>query len=170
MISTGPKFREGDIIWAKVRGHAWWPAYLGNVCRKLKSSSELKYIVLFIGDPTRSHLAERYIRNFKEAFFQLAFIPKTKKMLRESIMKACKMYSKMDPDFEEYVRSSFKGGNDPVGFELDSNFEGRGGYKKKGRGSRGRGRGRGRGGGLSLQRNQSKDSLKFSQSGCAYSQ
>ena len=69
MIDCGPKFREGDIIWAKVRGHAWWPAYLGNVCKKLKSSSELKYIVLFIGDPTRSHLAERYIRNFKEAFF-----------------------------------------------------------------------------------------------------
>lgn len=79
------------------------------------------------------------------------------------------MYSKMDPDFEQYVQTSFQGGNDPVGFELDSNLESKGGYKKKGRGSRGRGRGRGRGGGLSLQRNQSKDSLKFSQSGCAYS-
>ena len=69
MIDCGPRFREGDIVWAKVRGHAWWPAYLGNVCKKLKCNSELKYIVLFIGDPTRSHLAERYIRNFKEAFF-----------------------------------------------------------------------------------------------------
>lgn len=21
-----PKFREGEIVWAKVRGYSWWPA------------------------------------------------------------------------------------------------------------------------------------------------
>lgn len=43
----------------------------------------------------------------------------------------------------------------------------RGGKRRRGRG--GRGRGRGRGSSLSLQRNMSKDSLKYSQSGCSYS-
>ena len=148
-----------------MRGHAWWPAYLGNVFRSTKQASEVKYIVLFIGDPTRSHLAERYIRKFKDAFFQLAFIPKTKKMLKESITKACKMYCKLDPTFKSHVMNHFSEENDPENESSNYSVRGyRGGMRR--RAGRGRGRGRSKSRSLSLQR--SLTSL-YSQSGCSYS-
>lgn len=27
-----PAYEVGDFVWAKVRGHAWWPAKVGKVC------------------------------------------------------------------------------------------------------------------------------------------
>lgn len=84
------------------------------------------------------------------------------------------MYSKIDPNFQNFIQSSFVEGNDPakspgVADTESSNYSigYRGGKRRRGRG--GRGRGRGRGSSLSLQRNMSKDSLKYSQSGCSYS-
>jgi len=66
------------LVWAKVRGHAWWPAVVGEINRHYPREREMKYIVHFLGDQTRAFLAEKFIRNFRSTFFQLAFIRKTK--------------------------------------------------------------------------------------------
>ena len=85
------------------------------------------------------------------------------------------MYAKIDPTFQNFVLSSFVDDrNDPAknpGIDTESSNYSAGRYRgdKRRRGRGGRGRGRGRGGNLSLQRNISKDSLKYSQSGCSYS-
>ena len=80
------------------------------------------------------------------------------------------MYTKIDPAFESFVKTCFNDGNDPAKSPGilntdDSYYSSRGGYRggkrRRGRG-RGRGRPRGRDGSLSLQRNQSKDSIKYS--------
>ena len=71
------KFKEKELIWAKVRGHPWWPAIVGEINFNLPRDKEMKYIVYFVGDRTKSLLTEKFIRNFRSTFFQLAFIRKT---------------------------------------------------------------------------------------------
>lgn len=82
METEKQKFKERDLVWAKVRGHAWWPAIVGEINQFQASDREMKYIVHFIGDQTRSFLARKFIRNFRSTFFQLAFISKTKNLRR----------------------------------------------------------------------------------------
>ena len=54
---------------------------------------DVKYLVHFVGDSSRSLLAEKFIRNFRSTFFQLAYISKTKNLrkLRQAINQACKL-------------------------------------------------------------------------------
>ena len=65
---SGPKFHERELVWAKVRGHAWWPAIVGEINFQNVRERDLKYIVHFLGDKTRSFLSEKYIRNFSTTF------------------------------------------------------------------------------------------------------
>ena len=51
---------------------------VGEINKHYPRDKEMKYIVHFIGDQTRAFLAEKFIRNFRSTFFQLAFIKKTK--------------------------------------------------------------------------------------------
>ena len=44
------KFQEKELVWGKVRGHAWWPAIVGEINRHHPRDREMKYIVHFIGD------------------------------------------------------------------------------------------------------------------------
>lgn len=67
-----PKHAPNDIIWAKVRGHAWWPAKVGEICTGVtlnhfggKPSNDIKYLIFFIGDHTRSQLNEKNTRKFE---------------------------------------------------------------------------------------------------------
>ena len=100
------KFREKELVWAKVKGHPWWPAIVGTINYKIPRGREMKYIVYFIGDSTKSLLTEKFIRNFRNTFFQLAFIPKTNSQgqLRDAIKQACKLQEKLDPSFKQHVQ------------------------------------------------------------------
>jgi len=44
------KFKEKELVWAKVRGHAWWPGIIGGIKHNYPRDRERKYIVHFIGD------------------------------------------------------------------------------------------------------------------------
>jgi hypothetical protein len=95
-VEKVPQFAPGDIVWAKVRGHAWWPAKVGEICGPNtaksyggKPSNEIKYLIFFIEDRTRSQLNEKCIRPFEGSFFEFSFIAKSKKTLGNSIRKAC---------------------------------------------------------------------------------
>ena len=69
-------------------------------------------------------------------------------MLKESITKACKMYSKIDPTFKDHVMAHFSEENDPENESSNYSIRGyRGGMKRRGRG---RGRGRSKSRSLSL--------------------
>lgn len=102
------KYKEKELVWAKVKGHPWWPAVVGQINYNVPKDRELKYIVYFIGDETKSLLTDKFIRNFKSTFFQLAFIPKTNdyKQLRNSIKQACKLQEKLDPSFKTHVQAT----------------------------------------------------------------
>ena len=72
------KFKCNEIVWAKVKGHSWWPALVGNVTSEKPRRKERKYLVHFIGDDTRSLLTASCLTDFKPNFFQLAFVLRTK--------------------------------------------------------------------------------------------
>lgn len=62
-----------------------------------KPSNDVKYLIFFVGDKTRSQLNQRNTRKFESAFLELAFIAKAKKSLANSIHKACYLYEKVSP-------------------------------------------------------------------------
>lgn len=43
----GPKegFKEGQIVWAKIKGYPWWPAVIGSI-----SPDDPEICVNFLGD------------------------------------------------------------------------------------------------------------------------
>ena len=100
--SIHPQFKYRDIVWAKVRGHPWWPAMVGGLHKgSSRKSTEIKYVVYFIGDRTRSYLAERHLRDFKRAFVEHAFTPRMKAPNRKAITQACILLSSKEKDLQK---------------------------------------------------------------------
>jgi hypothetical protein len=53
-------YEMNEVIWAKIRGYPWWPAYVPHVVAQvsgvIKSSNQpslVEYIVNFYGDTTQ---------------------------------------------------------------------------------------------------------------------
>lgn len=84
-----PSFHELDIVWAKVRGHAWWPAIVGKMVVTRKDF-DAKHEVHFLGDATRAQLAPHFLRHFEEGFLDCAFVKHAGKGLKAAVMQACK--------------------------------------------------------------------------------
>jgi hypothetical protein len=90
-------------VWAKVRGHAWWPARIGTVRMELQPRNKRPdhtYECHFLEDESHSKLCAKNVRAFYENFHKLAFTTKTKKRATKAISKALKIYMRqvMDQD------------------------------------------------------------------------
>jgi hypothetical protein len=89
-------FHVGDIIWAKIRGYAWWPAKVKFIINQISRievvKPETKFSVRFIGDDSHAVLPEQKIKPFLKEFSKLS---NTKmKRLQVSIQMAKDMLSK----------------------------------------------------------------------------
>jgi hypothetical protein len=85
-------------VWAKVRGHAWWPAQIGKRFLPKSPANEPRYEVYFIGDQTRAHMTANFLRNFEDGFVDLAFTKQTNKGLKKAISIACRRVAKNYPE------------------------------------------------------------------------
>ena len=99
---TVPIHQKDQIIWAKIRGYAWWPAKIKEICEGItaghgggKNRIEIKYQITFFGDKSKAEVPQRDTRQFENAFLELCFRPK--KTLCTSIKKACYLYDKKYP-------------------------------------------------------------------------
>ena len=58
-------FRKGDIVWAKVRGHPWWPATFLEFYQA-RPSEEQTVVVNFIGDKSHAYLGISKVVGYQE--------------------------------------------------------------------------------------------------------
>ena len=71
-------FQKGEVVWAKVRGYAWWPGVIKKITlnslssdnkeRENKKKRELRFVIKFIGDDTHSVLPKDKLGKFQEKF------------------------------------------------------------------------------------------------------
>eukprot|EP00347_Sterkiella_histriomuscorum_P005449 403356575 len=73
------KYKVDDLVWAKIKGYAWWPATIGEIT--LEEDRETKYTVYFINDQTHSLLTDKYLCNFDQGFFANAHNVKRKNLI-----------------------------------------------------------------------------------------
>ena len=112
-LDENPKFNKNELVWAKVRGHAWWPGRVGNVQMELlprMKRPEYTYEVHFLEDESHSKLVAKNVMTFYENFHKLAFTTKTKKRATKAICKAIKCHLKQKGyfDIEADVRQKFE--------------------------------------------------------------
>lgn len=74
-------YQVDDIVWSKVRGHAWWPAQITKIVMPKTDLSQTQYEVIFLGDYSRASLTPHFLRSFETSFLEMAFTKQTKKML-----------------------------------------------------------------------------------------
>eukprot|EP00347_Sterkiella_histriomuscorum_P021968 403332144 len=109
------KFRDGEIVWAKVRGYSWWPAKIGK--KENNGDKEGKYRVNFIGDKTYQDLPEDKLADFISNYIDYAKIKK--RDLQDAIEQAKKLLSQDEQSAIERLlrnedtkaKQSEKGGN-----------------------------------------------------------
>jgi len=80
-MSFNYNLREGDIIWAKVKGHQWWPARLVEIIRQ-NVNQEGSARVEFIGDNARASVPLSRIKDYQDYYVKYS---KTK---RKGVLKA----------------------------------------------------------------------------------
>ena len=82
-------FGVGEIVWAKVRGYANWPATIKSI---VDENKEKKHEVVFFGDNTKAVLPRKSLAKFEEEF---KVFSKTKKQkCKIGIAKAAEAYMK----------------------------------------------------------------------------
>lgn len=70
-VATSCPFSEGDLVWAKLEGHPWWPSLVGKApsssthhrLDKDKKSSEI-HVHFFGHPPSRAWIKEKYVKEF----------------------------------------------------------------------------------------------------------
>jgi hypothetical protein len=88
------EFSLNEIVWAKIRGHPWWPAIIKSV---IPDSKENKFKIDFIGDNSHATLPVSKLANFQKYLREKSKTKKSK--LIDSIKKAKEMYeSRRDKD------------------------------------------------------------------------
>lgn len=66
MLSTR-NLREGDIVWAKVRGHSWWPARLIEVVQHSATHKDSARVE-FIGDNTKAVVSLSLVADYESNY------------------------------------------------------------------------------------------------------
>ena len=84
-------FKEGEIVWAKIKGYSWWPAKVRifthiKIIEIKETKQETFVLVAFIGDSTHATVQSNCIKKYKEYYQK--FAKTKKKYLLNSIMEA----------------------------------------------------------------------------------
>jgi hypothetical protein len=93
-----------ELVWGKVRGHAWWPCRVGKIENEIlprMKTSVYTYRVHFLEDDSHSKLIGKHVMKFYENFHRLAFTNKTKKRATKAISKACKVYMRQNRSIDQ---------------------------------------------------------------------
>ena len=88
-------FKKNEIVWAKVRGHPWWPAVFIEVERRKEEESA---VVNFIGDRTHAFLPLDKVAQYDLKYKELS---KTK---RRDLQDAIKVANKIKANPEQCTR------------------------------------------------------------------
>ena len=88
-------FAVGEIIWAKIRGHPWWPGLVKlnpkyQITGVDDDSKEKKYLINFIGDNSHATLPKPKLAKFMSNY--KTYSQTKKKNLLDSIKKAKEMF------------------------------------------------------------------------------
>lgn len=59
------EYQKGDIVWAKIRGHPWWPAQICKITRVTGNPALTKYKCAYINDSTHSVLPSSSMKPYE---------------------------------------------------------------------------------------------------------
>ena len=92
-IEKNDSFKKGDVVWAKVKGHPWWPGQIRRInIKQSKTDQQDKqtiYRINFIGENTHVDLPQAKVENFEAKYDKYSQIKK--KTLQRAIDKAKRM-------------------------------------------------------------------------------
>ena len=92
-IEKNDTLKKGDVVWAKVKGHPWWPGQIRRInIKHSKTDQQDKqtiYRINFIGENTHVDLPQAKVENFEAKYDKYSQIKK--KTLQRAIDKAKRM-------------------------------------------------------------------------------